>query len=202
MRRSQLSFVLVSFILAASSPSTTRAQWAASAQVGAARFWGGSAERGSENRSFRPYRPTIFGVGVERADAKVGWGLRLYYAGSSLALEGPDALAVVKGALKVYGAAPEVSVRVAPIGNGGQLRAYAGPAAEIWSLGDGVSHLRLGAEAALGLMVPLGGRLSGAIRVGATVIPTSPFGREDLDPAFDPRALWRREVGASLQYRL
>lgn len=37
---------------------------------------------------------------------------------------------------------------------------------------------------------------------GGAVTPGSPFTHNDLDPSLEPRALWRREVGASLRYRL
>jgi hypothetical protein len=53
----------------------------------------------------------------------------------------------------------------------------------------------------LSLRIPLGNAISGSLRVGAGVI-ASPFTREELDPNFEPRTLWRRSVTARLEYRL
>src|SRR5687767_8059175 len=85
---------------------TAAGQWAIAAEVGADRFWGGSAETGPEGRSFRPYRPTTFGAGIVRQTGKIRFGLRLRYASAGLALEGSDALVAAKGVFTIYGAAP------------------------------------------------------------------------------------------------
>jgi len=53
----------------------------------------------------------------------------------------------------------------------------------------------------VGLEVPLGIRLAGTLRAGLAVTPASPFAREDLDPSYEPRALWRRTLSTSLTYR-
>jgi hypothetical protein len=119
-----------------------------------------------------------------------------------LALEGGEAVAAIKDAIGVYGIAPEISYRVSRLGPEGVIRAFAGPLIEVWKLPDIGSHWRVGLAGSLGLDVPLGGRWSGAARLGAAVTPSSPFGREDLEPPLEPRALWRREVSATLQYRL
>ena len=134
---------------------------------------------------------------------RVGVGLRLNYASSSLALEGDDALAAVKDALEVYGIDPEISVRLTRIGRRRRLvRLYAGPLFEVWKLPDVGSHLRLGLGASVGLEIPFGGRWVGSARLGGAVTPSSPFTEDDLDPALEPRALWRREASAALHYRL
>lgn len=82
-----LPAILTLTLLAAAS-SQAAAQWALTADAGAARFWGGSRESAG-NRSFRPYRPTFLGIGVERAANRVGIDLRAYHAHASLALEAP-----------------------------------------------------------------------------------------------------------------
>jgi hypothetical protein len=177
------------------------AQWDIATGIRAPRFSGGAVESGT-GRSLRPYRPTMWEVEVERMGRRVGVGLRLNYASSSLALEGDDALAAVKDALEVYGIDPEISIHLAPVGPEGLLRLYAGPLVEIWKLPDVGSHLRVGVAASVGLEMPLGGRWVGSARVGGAVTPSSPFTKEDLDPALEPRALWRREASAALRYRL
>jgi hypothetical protein len=140
-------------------------------------------------------------ITLERMGTRASVGLRLNYASSRLALEGPDALAAIKDALEVYGVDPEVSLRLRRLGTGGLLRIYAGPLLEVWRLPDTPSEWRLGFATSLGLDVPFGGHWAGTARAGAAVLPTSPFTETNLDPSFEPQALWRREVSASLQYR-
>jgi hypothetical protein len=181
--------------------STATAQWAVGIGIRAPRFSGGAVEPAT-GLSLRPYRPTVIEAGVDRSGRRVGMGVRVHYASSSLAFEGPDGLSAVKHALTVYGAEPFVSLRVVPLGPQGIVRITGGPLLEVWKLPDIGSRTRLGVAAALELAVPFGGRWSGVARMGGAVTPGSPFNREDLDPSLEPRALWRREVGASLRYRL
>jgi hypothetical protein len=176
-------------------------QWGVATGIRAPRFSGGAVEPAT-GRSLRPYRPTMWEVGVDRMGRRVGVGLRLNYASSSLALEGDDALAAVKDALEVYGIDPEISVRLTQVGPQGLVRLYAGPLFEVWKLPDVGSHLRMGFEASVGLEMPLGGRWVGSARLGGAVTPSSPFTEDDLDPSLEPRALWRREASAALHYRL
>jgi len=181
--------------------STATAQWAVSIGIRAPRFSGGAAEP-STGRSLRPYRPTVLEAGLDRAGRRVGMGVWVHYASSSLALEGSEGLAAVKDALSVYGAEPFVALRLARLGPEGILRIAGGPLLEVWKLPDVGSRTRLGVAGALELAVTFGGRWSGVARLGAAVTPGSPFTRKDLDPSLEPRALWRREVAASLRYRL
>jgi hypothetical protein len=176
-------------------------QWGVATGIRAPRFSGGAVEPAT-GRSLRPYRPTMWEVGVDRTGRRVGVGLRLNYASSSLALEGDDALAAVKDALEVYGIDPEISVRLTEVGPQGLVRLYAGPLFEVWKLPDVGSHVRIGFGASVGLEVPFGGRWVGSARLGGAVTPSSPFTEDDLDPELEPRALWRREASAALHYRL
>jgi hypothetical protein len=191
---------LISLLLSLAT-SGLAAQWGVATGIRAPRFSGGAVEPAT-GRSLRPYRPTMWEVGVDRMGRRVGVGLRLSYTSSSLALEGDDGLAAVKDALEVYGIDPEISFRLTRVGPEGVAWLYAGPLFEIWKLPDVDSHLRMGFGASVGLDVPLGGRWVGSARVGGAVTPSSPFTEDDLDPALEPRALWRREVSAALRYRL
>lgn len=177
------------------------AQWTVGVGVRAARFSGGAVEPAT-GRSLRPYRPTLVEVRLDRLGRRAGMGVRVHYASSSLALEGADGLSAVKDALTVYGAEPFVTVRVTRVGPEGVLRVVAGPLLEVWKLPDAGSRTRLGAAAAVELSVPLGGRWSGCASAGGAITPGSPFTRSDLDPALEPRALWRREVAACLRFGL
>jgi hypothetical protein len=175
-------------------------QWMVGLDVGADRFWGGSEEIAPEHRSFRPYRPTTFGATLERSFGSGGVGLRLLYAGASLALEGSDAVVAAKGVFKVYSASPEVSYRIASVGSSSQVLLRVGPLFEVWSIVDEKSRTRIGIQGAASLGIPLGGRFAGTLSAGAALIP-SPFEDGELQ-GFDLRALWRRRFAAGLQYRL
>lgn len=200
MRSTRAHAALISLMLSLAA-SDLIAQWGVATGIRAPRFSGGAVEPAT-GRSLRPYRPTMWEVGVDRIGRRVGVGLRLNYASSSLALEGHDALAAVKNALEVYGIDPEVLIRLAPVGPQGLVRLYAGPLFEVWKLPDVGSHLRVGFGASVGLEMPFGGRWVGSARLGGAVTPSSPFTERDLDPSLEPRALWRREASAALHYRL
>ena len=191
---------LIGLVLSLAASDLT-AQWGLATGIRAPRFSGGAVEPAT-GRSLRPYRPTMWEIGVDRMGRRVGVGLRLNYASSSLALEGHDALAAVKNALEVYGIDPEISVRLTQVGPQGLVRLYAGPLFEVWKLPDAGSHLRMGFGASVGLEMSFGGRWVGSARLGGGVTPSSPFTEDDLDPSLEPRALWRREASAALHYRL
>ena len=201
MRHLHVSVLLSALTSLALGTRPAEAQWAVAAGVRAARFSGAAVEPGTD-RALLPYRPTMLEVGIERRGRHVGVGVRLQYASSSLAVEGDEAVAAVKDALSIYGIATEASYRVSRLGPNGVVRVFAGPLLEAWKLPDVGSHWRLGVAGAIGLEVPFGGRWSGAARVGAAVTPSSPFTQEDLLAPLEPRALWRREVSAVVQYRL
>jgi hypothetical protein len=176
-------------------------QWTVALELGADRFWGGSVEHGPERRSFRPYRPTTFGGALERRSGKGGVGIRLLHTRASLALEGNDAVVAAKGVFKVYGAAPEVSYRIASVGSGNQVLLRVGPLFEIWSIIDQKSRTRVGVQGAASLGIPLGGGFAGILSAGAALIP-SPFEDGELLQGYDLRGLWRRRFAVGLQYRL
>jgi len=200
MTRSHACAALVALVtLVGALPAT--AQWEAGVGLRAPRFSGGAVEPAT-GRSLRPYRPTVIEAGLDRLGRRVGAGVWVHYASSSLALEGSDGLSAVKDALTVYGAEPFVALRVARVGPDGVLRVTGGPLLEVWKLPDVGSRTRIGAAAAVELAMPFGGRWSGSARLGGAVTPSSPFTRDDLDPSLEPRALWRREVAASLRYRM
>ena len=201
MRTLDARVVLYALLVLAGLPRSGAAQWALTVEIVSARFWGGSAEVGGE-RSIRPYRPTLVGLGLSHSWDNVGVAVRLHYAGSSLALEGKEAVVASKGVLDVYGITPELSLLVTRLGPEGRVRLYAGPLIEMWRLADEISHWRMGGAAAVGLVVPHGSGLVGTLRAGLAVTPASPFAREDLDPSYQPRALWRRTLSAGLACRL
>jgi hypothetical protein len=181
-------------------------QWRVGAEVGATRFWGASLDTGGDHTSFRPYRPTTFGIGLERQTGRYAAGLQVRYAEASLALEGPEAILSVEGAFTILSISPELAVRIATLGSGNQLRLHAGPLFEIWGIIDEGKRTRVGAQGSVSLDVPLGGRFGGAVLASAAVTP-SPYKDGELDlgggaPTYDLRTLWRRSFGVGLRYQL
>ena len=182
-------------------PTSLRGQWLAAVEVGADRYWGGSKATTPEDRSFRPYRSTVLALGLERRMQGWGVGLRLKYTSAGLALEGPDAVAAVKGVFDVFGASPELIYRLARVAGSNELLIRAGPLFEVWSIIDEDSKLRMGLQAALAFTVPLGDRFAGTLLGGGAVSP-SPFSRTQLTDGFEPRMLWRRGIAVRLEYWL
>ena len=186
-------------ILALANPAS--AQWTVSFGVGSDRFWGGSEEVAPEGKSFRPYRPTVLGVGLEHRGQSMGLGLGVRYTAASLGLEGPDVLLAVEGAFTVVGLAPEVSYRLATLGPGNRLLVHLGPLLELWHPVDEDWRVRAGGQVAVSLVVPLGGRF-GLSFGGNVAVISSPFQSDDLLNQYDLRPLWRRGIAAGLEYQL
>jgi hypothetical protein len=181
--------------------SAAHSQWAIGFEVGSNRFWGSSIETAEPHRSFRPYRPTTLGVGLERRGERLGAALHLRYAGASLALEGHDAAVIVKGVFNHYQASPELVYRIATFGSTNDLRLHAGPVFELWSVEGEDSQLRAGVQGAVSLRIPFGGRVAASLTAGAAVT-ASPLSEAQLLDGYERRALWRRSVVAGLEYRM
>jgi hypothetical protein len=207
MRPSPLHNLVIVLAIASSiwcSPLV--AQWRAGVEIGAARFWGGSLDTSGDETSIRPYRPTTFGIGLERQSGRYGVGLQMHYTKASLALEGPEAIVVAEGAFKIVSISPEMAFQIAMLGPGNQLRLHAGPLLEIWNLVDQGARTRLGAQGAASLDIPLGKHLGGVVLAGIAVTP-SPYKEGELDlgagaPSYDLRVLWRRRFALGLRYEL
>lgn len=181
--------------------SSAHGQWAVGFEVGSDRFWGSSVETAEPHKSFRPYRPTTFGIGLERQAGRVGVALHLRYAGASLALEGADAVVSIKGVYKLYHASPELVYRITTLASTTELRLHAGPLFELWRTEGEESQWRAGVHGAVSLRIPLGGRFAGSLTAAAAVT-ASPLTDAQLLDGYERRALWRRSVAAGLEYRL
>lgn len=181
--------------------SQVAGQWLIGVEVGADRFWGGSVEKAEAKRSFRPYRPTTFGVGLERRAGALGVGLRLHYTGAGMALEGSDALVAFKGVFDVFGFNPEIVYRIASVGGDNSLLLRGGPLVEVWKIIDEPTKTRIGAQTALSMTVPLGSGFAASVLAGVA-LTSSPFTSSQIGPDFEPRALWRRGFAARMEYQL
>jgi hypothetical protein len=179
---------------------TAQGQWRVGVEVGSERFWGGSADTAGEGPSFRPYRPTSFGLGLARWARKWGAGVSFRYLSASLALEGAEGLVAVKGIFEVYGADAHLAYRVARV-SANELTLETGPLLEVWSVSGEESQTRVGIQAGLSLRVPLGTGLVGSL-TGALAVIASPFTESQLDSGFERRPLWRRRLAGGLELRL
>ena len=184
--------------LSAGSPTQALSQWSLGLGVEADRFWGGSSENGPEQKSFLPYRPTVFAVGAEHRFGSFGLGLRATYTDAALGLEGEGAVVAVKDAFEVIGLAPEVSYQIAALG-ANRLVLHAGPLIEFWHPIDSESRTRAGARGAASLLVPLGGRFGLSV-AGSLAVISSPFNSDELLEPYERQALWRRGFSGALQY--
>jgi hypothetical protein len=194
----RLLLTLVSGCLAC---SPAYSQWRGSIELGAERFWGGSYETTGDHRSFRPYRPTTLGIGLERQGGRLSVGLQVHYSEAALALEGSDAVVAVDGVFDIIGLAPELAYRLVRVGTVNQLRLHAGPLIEIWSVIDEETRVRAGAQATLSFDVPLARRFGASI-IGGAALVASPFNRDELEASYELRTLWRRRFAVALGYRL
>jgi hypothetical protein len=200
MMKTVLRGLLLQAICSSLCSTLALAQWRINLEVGSDRFWGGSRELAGEHRSFRPYRPTVLGLGIDRLRERVGLGLQLLYYDASLGLEGSDAVIAVKGIFTTLSIAPEIHYRLAQLADN-QLRLHAGPLFEIWGLSDEATRFRAGGQLGMSLDVPLGPRIGGSLLGGAALI-ASPFNEDELTPEYERAALWRRRLALRITYRL
>jgi hypothetical protein len=182
-------------------PESALAQWFVGLEIGSERYWGGTIETTPDERSFRPYRPTVLATVLERRSGAVGAALRLKYADASLALEGSDAVVAVKDVFTVVSAAPEITYRLTTLGLQNELRLHAGPLFEYWSVEEEDSRTRVGAHGAVSLTLPFGRGFALSLAAYGAVIG-SPFEESELLEMYERRALWRRGVSGGLRYRL
>ena len=192
--------LVVTLLLLGLGPGAAPAavQWGLSAEIGVAGFSGTS--RDSSGATVGPYRPTTFGVRVDREAGRVRVALNLLYAQPGLAGKQGNALFVQCGVISLWEIAPEVSLRVAHFGTGVEARVEAGPAIDLWQVNDEQRH-RVGAHAGLALEWPVARSLIGSLRAGGV------SSRSMVDPADVPAGVERRPtrrfgVAVGLRYRL
>src|SRR5215213_5013912 len=200
MRPMALRWIISALIFSIVTPAPVWSQWSLSLGVQSDRFWGGSVENAPERKSFRPYRPTLIAVGLERRAGSAGLALRVRYTEASLGLEGSDAVVALKGAFTVLGIAPELNYQLLTLGPGNRVLVHAGPLLEFWDPVDVQSRTRLGAQGAVSLRIPMGGRF-GLSLAGSVALIASPLQSDELIDGYELRPLWRLGFAAELQSR-
>jgi hypothetical protein len=174
------------------------AQWGLSTEIGVARF--GGTGRDTSGIAVGPYRPTTFGLRVDREAGPVRVAVVALYAQTGIAGV-KDNLAVVDyNAASLLEVAPEVSLRLARLGAGAVARLEGGPAVDVWEV-DGETRTRVGARAALALECPLGGRFVGSVRATG-VLSGSIIDPDETANGVERHATRRGGVSIGLRLRL
>lgn len=179
-------------------PRAVAAQWGISAEIGVARF--GGTSRDSSGATVGPYRPTTFGVRIDRDAGAARVALDVLYAAPGLAGENDDLAFVQYGVLSLWEIVPEIGLRVARFGAGVEARVEAGPALDLWEF-NGEQRHRVGARGGVALEWPLARSLSGALRLsgawsGSMVDPG------DVPAGVERVSTRRFSVVLGLRYRL
>ena len=191
-----LPAILACLGLAVAAPHA-EAQWSVSAELGVARF--GGTTRDSAGATVGPYRPTTFGLRLERGLGGARVAVGVLHAETGLVAEGQGVAVVQYGIGSLWEIAPEISLRVARFGTGVEARVEVGPAVDLWNF-DGEQRNRVGGRAAAVVEWPLARALMGSLRVSG-VLSGSVFDAADTPSGVDRRATRRFGVAVGLRYQ-
>jgi len=174
--------------------------WGLGLDIGLTRFWGGSEPIApNEAPGFKPYRPTTFGVRLDRRFGRGSLAVGVLYAQSGLGSENDDLAIIAKGGVDLVEATPEVGYRLGTLGPVTAVSLFAGPVLDVWMLSGEDTRLRIGGRAGLELLVPLGGALAGTIRAHGG-LSGSLFHDSEVPSDFRTKAM--PNAGVSLGLRL
>jgi hypothetical protein len=176
-------------VLAPSDGSAQGGGWGVGVEVGIVRFWGASGPLpGSDDLALRPYRPTQFGIRLDRGFGAWRAGLSARYAQSAIGGEFEGGATIFTDGFTLLELAPEAAVAVSRFGAGAALRLFAGPVMHVWIPPDDATRTRLGARAGIELEAPLGARLSAITRVHGG-IAGSALDAADVPPGYEVRSM-------------
>ncbi len=178
-------------------PPAVAAQWSVSVELGVARF--GGTSRDSGGATVGPYRPTTFGLRLERGSGHARAAVGVLRATTGLVAEGQGVAVVQYGVGSLWEIAPELSLGVARFGTGVEARVEAGPAIDFWNF-DGEHRNRVGGRVAAVVQWPLARALMGSLRVSG-VLSKSVFDAADTPSDVERRATRRFGVALGLRYQ-
>jgi hypothetical protein len=181
----------VAFAVMAVTPSAGSAQggWGLGVEVGIVRFWGASGPlAGSDDLALRPYRPTQFGLRLDRGFGGLRAGLTARYAQSAIGGEFEGGATIFTDGFTLLELAPEAAVPLARFGAGAALRLFAGPVLHFWIPPDDDTRTRLGARAGVELEAPLDARVSAITRFHGG-IAASALDDADVPPGYEVRSM-------------
>ncbi|HET8623149.1 MAG TPA: hypothetical protein VFM14_06270 [Gemmatimonadales bacterium] len=198
--------ILLTLVIAclAGSVSTALAQggWGLGIEAGIQRFWGGSGPLpGSEDVALRPYRPTHFGVRLDRdvGGMRVGVGAR--YSQSAIGGEFEGGATIFTDGFALVELAAEAGAPVTRLGGGAVVRAVGGPVLSLWMPAEESTRTRMGVRAGIELEAPLGGAISATTRVQGG-IGGSALDEQDVPPGYEVRSMPSLGVSLGLRLRL
>jgi hypothetical protein len=195
--------VIVAVLAVAGSQYELAAQssrWAIGAELGLSRFWGGTRSiPPNDTPAVRPYRPTTFGLRVDRALGRGRLGVGVQYAQSSLGAESEELLTAVKDAVTWWQVTPEAAWRVATLGPVAQLRVFGGPTVDLWKADGESARVRMGGQLGLEMLVPLGRRIASTLRLRSG-LAGSLFDEGDLPTDVERRVMPTANLALGLRY--
>jgi hypothetical protein len=196
--------------LAQSAPPVETRRWSIGLTLGDLRYHGGTRDAPLEEGviRFTPYRPTPLGVRAELGGGGLRFGIGVEYAERGLAGSGatepggPAAGTIVlERLLTTYTLTPAVSIGLARLKEGGQLRSGLGILLERWELPGEPGRNRIGVVGTLAVELGLFGSWIGSLAGSYGLTPASPLTPDDLPERYEPAALWRRGLTGAVAYR-
>lgn len=184
------------------SLSVAQGAWGLGAEAGIVRFWGATGPApGGEDIALRPYRPTVFGLRVDRQFGAVRGAIAVRFAESAIGGEYEGGATIFSDGFTLVELAPEASLTIARLGTGAALRAFGGPVVNFWTLSEESGRARLGARGGLELDAPLTRRLSAVTRLHGG-ISASAFDEGDVPPGYQVRSMPSAGVALGLRVGL
>ena len=185
--RSMLAALALATITA--GPGSAQTSWGIAMEIGIERFWGASGPLvGSDQLALRPYRPTRFGIRIDRRQGGISLALSLAYADSPIGAEYEGGATVFAEGFTLIELAPEVASRLARLGAGGLLGVFAGPVLRFWIPPEESIRTRAGARGGIQLEAALGSRVSLVTRAHAGIAPSA-FEEADVPTGYEVRAM-------------
>ncbi len=192
-------------------PPSRGGGWRLGLTIGTSTFNGAAAGQDEAGAAlvFRPYRPTMVGLGLTYERDRARLALLAKYGQPGLGFRGVqdpgDAaglLIVVENAFHLASLTASAGTRIATLRGGPALRSSIGLTLERWSAPGTPTRTLLGPQAGLALEFALTGRLRASLEGELGFTPGSPFQAEDLPEGFRLRSTWRRTLQAGVSLRL
>ncbi len=198
--------ILAVFLLTSTSTRLT-AQWRAGLEFGVERFGSWVQSRGEGGETGPSGRPTTtwpLTLRLEHGGAGVRLGVSANRTEPGLELFSNDLRVAVHPAFRIWAIAPDVSIRMAGLGNGGQLRVGIAAPVERWSfpVSADLPRWRLGAAGSVIAEFPMGPRMTARISGSAETLFRHPLTDTEQIEDYRPDSLWRRSLRMGVHWRL
>jgi hypothetical protein len=216
--RTTLGLVLLGYLLIAAPVATQSGHpgggaWRVALTVGTSTFNGAAAgaNESGDGQVFRPYRPTMVGVGLSYGRDRGRLALVAKYGQPGLGFRGvanqgteeaTGLLIVAENAFHLATVTASAGTRVVKLRGGPMVRSSIGVTLERWSAPGTPTRTLVGPEAGLGLEFALSGSLLATMEGELGFTAGSPFQAGDLPEGFRLRSTWRRTLQAGIALKL